>query len=194
MRVLGKIEGCPVAHGVAMDASTGRLLFGCQGDTLVVGTRGAEAATAVGRISYPEKQRVAAFLSARNRVYWGYTEGALPLLYRLNLAETPYRYSTVPVSASIRQNVTSDGALLLALARGGELEIRDGESGALLRSVRVAPGWATDFHEHVDKAILPDSWAYLRGGGWRVARTSRALWLRAAMIAGVNFLFKLIAR
>ena len=36
------------------------------------------------------------------------------------------------------------------------MQIRDGASGDLLRSVEVCKAFTDDYHEHVDKAILPD--------------------------------------
>ncbi|QGG57468.1 stalk domain-containing protein [Paenibacillus sp. B01] len=151
-----RIAGCPVLHGIAEDEPSGRLLFGCQNGTLVVGTQGAETAKAVARIDYPEKQRVAAFLEGKDRVFWGYTEGTLPLLYKLDASRQPYAYETVAIEPSIRQAVSSDQAYLLSLRRSGTLEIRDSASGSLLRATAIGQGWSADFHEHVDKAVLPD--------------------------------------
>ncbi len=151
-----RIAGCPVLHGIAKDEQTDRLFFGCQNETLVVGTQGEETAKAVAYINYPEKQRVAAFLTGKNRVLWGYTEGTLPLLYKLDVSHEPYAYETMEIEPSIRQAVSSDQAYLLSLRRSGTLEIRDSASGKLLRTAAIGKGWSADFHEHVDKAVLPD--------------------------------------
>ncbi|MEZ5565385.1 MAG: hypothetical protein R3F24_07640 [Gammaproteobacteria bacterium] len=41
-------------------------------------------------------------------------------------------------------------------SRNGQLEIRDGGSGKLLREIPVSSSFESNFHEHVDKAVLPD--------------------------------------
>ena len=152
---VARLRGCPALHGIAFDLVSARMFFGCAPNMLVVGTRGAEMNKEVGRIVYPENQRVAAFLKGKNRIFWGYTEGTLPQLYRLDLAKEPYAFDTLPVPSSIQVNVSPDGALLLVLTRAGVLEIRDGGTGAVLREVHVAAPFAKDFHEHTDKAVLP---------------------------------------
>ena len=153
---LTRIPGCPVLHGKARDESSHRLFYACQGDVMVIGTRGEEADKEVARIPYPGRQRVGAFLAGQDRVLWGYTEGELTALYRLDAARQPYAFEVLPVEASIQQNVNGDGSLLLILLRSGVFEIRDGSSGNLLRAVSVTAAFADEFHEHVDKAILPD--------------------------------------
>ena len=125
-------------------------------DIMVLGTRGEEMNQVVARISYPEEQRVAAFLHGPGRILWAYTEGILPIIYRLDAAVEPYTLEVLPLGASIRQWSTEGGELLLSLTRGGVLQIRDGASGDLLRSVEVCKAFTDDYHEHVDKAILPD--------------------------------------
>ncbi len=153
---VARIPGCPALHGMASDPVTGRLFFGCGPNMLVIGTRGEETNREVARIAYPENQRVAAFLKGKQRIFWGYTEGTLPRLYRLDLGQETYAFDTISVASSVQVNVSSDGALLLVLTRAGTLEIRDGGSGDLLRTVEVSRPFAKDFHEHTDKAVLPD--------------------------------------
>ncbi len=153
---VARISGCLGLHGMAFDEESGRILFGCRSNVLVVGTRGDEAHREAGRIAYPEDQRVASFVHGKGRVLWGYTEGTLPLLYRLDLGQDPYTFETLPVPSSLQQNTTEGGEFLLVLTRGGVLEIRDGGSGALLHEVTVTKPFAKDFHEHTDKAVLPD--------------------------------------
>jgi hypothetical protein len=153
---IDRIEGCRMLHGKAYADDTGHLFYPCMNDIMVVGTRGDEADREVARIDYPEEQRVGAFLRGAGSVLWGYTEGTLPMLYRLDTAVQPYQLTTLPVGAAIRQWVTEDGRLLLLLNRNGMLEIRDGGSGEILRSVLVSGPFEGDYHENVDKAILPD--------------------------------------
>jgi hypothetical protein len=153
---VARISGCPRLHGKALDEPTGRLFFPCLSDVMVIGTQGEEANREVARISYPERQRVASFLKGKDRVFWGYTEGILPVLYRLDAAREPYAFETLPVEASIRQNVTEDGNLLLVLTKTGVLEIRDGGSGELIRKVTVSKPFEKELRESVGQAILPD--------------------------------------
>jgi len=153
---VARIPGCPVLHGMAKDQSSNRLFYACQGNVIVIGTEGDEADREVARIAYPGRQRVGAFLRGKDQVLWGYTEGELTALYRLDVARQPYAFEVLPLKASIQQNVNSDGSLLLVLLRSGVFEIRDGGDGELLHSVAVAKAFAAEFHEHVDKAILPD--------------------------------------
>ncbi len=151
-----RIPGCPVLHGMAKDESSGRLLYACQGNVVVIGTQGDEADQEVARIPYPGSQRVGAFLRGKDQVLWGYTEGKLTALYRLDLARQPYSFDILPLNSSIQQNVNDNGSLLMVLLRSGVLEIRDGGNGELLRSVSISKAFDAEFHEHVDKAILPD--------------------------------------
>lgn len=153
---IGRVEGCRILHGKAHDKRTGRLFFACTNDIMVLGTRGEEADAEVARIDYPEEQRVGAFLRGPGSVLWGYTEGTLPMLYRMDTAVQPYNLTKVAVGAAIRQRTTDDGELLLILDRSGRFEIRDGSTGELLRSVVVSGPFEGSYHEHVDKAILPD--------------------------------------
>jgi hypothetical protein len=80
----------------------------------------------------------------------------MPVLHRLDAAIQPYQFTQLPVNASIRQWTTEDGELLILLSRTGKLEIRDGGSGQVLRSVQVSAPFEGDWHEKIDKAILPD--------------------------------------
>ena len=151
-----RITGCPVLHGAAQDSESGRLFFGCSNSTLVVGTKGDEAGKEISRFAYPEDQRVAAFLEGKDRVFWGYTEGTLPVFYKLDAGKEEYSYEVIPVTPSIRQAVSDDLSYLLSLTRSGNIEIRDSVSGDLLSSIKLGKGWSDELHEHVDKAILPD--------------------------------------
>ena len=153
---LARVEGCRMLHGKAYDENSGHLFYACMEDTMVVGTRDDETNREVARIGYPEKQRVGAFLHGKDSILWGYTEGTLPMLYRLDTGVRPYRFTTLPIGESIRQGTTRDGALLLILDRSGTFEIRDGGSGDVVHSVRVSGPFEGGYHEHVDKAILPD--------------------------------------
>lgn len=153
---VGRIRACPITHGKAMDPATGRLFYACMRDILVLGSRGEEANKVITRIKYPEKQRVGAFLHGPEGVLWAYTEDVLPIIYRFDPATEPYRLEVVPLEPSMRQWTTEHGKYLLSLARSGVLEIRDGRSGEMLRSVAVSGPFIGDYHEHVNKAILPD--------------------------------------
>ncbi len=151
-----KIGGCPVTHGKGMDEVTGRLFYACMRDIMVIGSRGEEMNQVLGRIPYPEKQRVGAFIEGKGRIMWGYTEGILPIIYRFDPAVEPYTLEVVQLGASIRQWATEGGRYFLSLTRGGVLQIRDGGTGEVLRTATVSKPFADDYHEHVNKAILPD--------------------------------------
>jgi hypothetical protein len=151
-----RIDGCPLIHGRAMDEASGRLFYACMRDIMVIGSRGAEANQVVARIPYPEKQRVGAFYHGAGGVLWAYTEGILPIIYRLATDVEPYVLEVLPLDPSIRQWSAEGGKFLLSLARSGVLEIRDGNSGAVLRTAVVSKSFGDDYHEHTDKAILPD--------------------------------------
>lgn len=153
---IARISGCAQLHGKALDEPTGRLFFPCRSDVLVIGTQGDEANQEVGRISYPDRQRAASFLKGKDRVFWGYTEGILPMLYRFDAARQPYAFDIVAVEASITQSVTEDGNMLLVLTKTGILEIRDGGSGELIRKVTVSKPFEKELRENVGQAILPN--------------------------------------
>ena len=153
---VARISGCTQLHGKALDPSTGRLFFPCQTDVMVIGTQGAEANREVGRINYPDSQRVGSLLKGKDRVFWGRVEGILTMLYRLDAAHEPYAFEILPVEDSIQQNVSEDGSLLLVLTKAGVLQIRDGGSGELIRTVTVSKPFDQELCENVGKAILPD--------------------------------------
>jgi len=151
-----KIPGCPVVHGKVKDDTTGRLFFACAADILVVGTKGIETHKIVGRIPYPNKQRVGAFFKAANGIIWAYTEGVLPAIYRLNFNNSPYNLETIAISPSMRQYVSKEMNMLLSLTRSGWLALHDANTGNLIKKIKVSTPFIGEFHEHVGKAILPD--------------------------------------
>jgi DNA-binding beta-propeller fold protein YncE len=152
----GRIGNCPVLHGMADDPQSGRLFFACKTNVAVIGTRGDELNREVARIDYPSDQRAAAFLRGKGRVLWGKNEGALPAMLRLDPAKKPYRFKAVTVDASIQQATTEDGSRLLIYSRNGTLDIRDGDSGKIRHQLQISKPFEADYHEHVDKALVPD--------------------------------------
>lgn len=153
---VSRLDRCPVLHGMIKDEESGRLFFACATNVMVVGTQGDEINKDVARIPYHDKQRIGAFLKGTKGIYWGFTEGTLPQLHRLDVAEQPYKFTSLPVESSVRQAVSPDGQYLLSLSRAGKLEIRNGNTGELFKTITVALPFGKDFHEHVDKAVLPD--------------------------------------
>jgi hypothetical protein len=151
-----RIEGCPILYGATADKKTGRAFFSCHRDVLVVGTRGEEMHQVLGRIQYPSRQRIGPFLHGRDRVIWGYTESSISELQRLDLKREPYVIESLPVDSSIQQNASPDGKYLLVYTRNGMLDIRDGGTGELIDQIRVSRPFDQEYHEHVDKALLPD--------------------------------------
>jgi len=154
-REVGRIGNCAGLHGMGRDEATGRLFFACRADVLVVGTKGAESNREVARIAYPER-RLGTLLQGKDRVLWGYDEGAMPSLYRLDAARQPYSFNALPIDSSIHQRVTADRSRLLVLTWSGELQVRDAWSGSLIRTVDIARPFAEDLKENTDKAVLPD--------------------------------------
>lgn len=155
-REVARVAGCPVLHGMCDDAETGRLFFACMGNVVVIGTRGEEANREVARIPYPSKQRAAIFMHGKDGVMWGTSEGANPAILRLDGRQQPYAFQSIPVNAAIQRGVTEDGSFILLYTRDGILDIRDGGSGESLRTVRVSRKFDSEYHEHVDKALLPE--------------------------------------
>lgn len=153
---LARVAGCPMLHGMSDDEATGRLLFACMGNVVVIGTRGDEANKEVARIPYPTKQRAATFIHGKDGVLWGTSEGANPAILRLDTRRQPYAFESVPVNAAIQRGATEDGNFILLYSRDGTLDIRDGATGESLRTVRVSRKFDSEYHEHVDKALLPD--------------------------------------
>jgi len=94
-----RLRGCPVLHGMIKDEASGRLFFACANGVMVVGTTGPELNTDLGRIPYPNAQRVGAFLKGTENIYWGYTEGTIPQLYRLDVSRQPYAFTVVTIEA-----------------------------------------------------------------------------------------------
>jgi hypothetical protein len=153
---VGRIPGCPVLHGMARDDVSGRLFFACMPNVVVVGTRGAEQHKEVTRIPYPGTQRIGIFIRGKDRVVWGGTEGANPAIHRLDMGVEPYAFQSIPVDSAIQRGITDDGEFLLIYSRNGTLDIRDGGTGELLHKVKISDAFDSEYHEHVDKALLPD--------------------------------------
>ncbi len=153
---IARISDCPEVHGRFHDEPSGRLFYACLEEMMVIGTRGAETNKIVTRFSYPQSMRAGSFLKGKDRVYWGFTMGTLPILYRLDVAREPYSMETLPVNASVQQGISEDGSFLLSLSRESVLEIRDGGSGELLRTVTVGGPLKDTPMEMLDRAILSD--------------------------------------
>ncbi|MDP2324166.1 MAG: hypothetical protein Q8N51_09065, partial [Gammaproteobacteria bacterium] len=153
---IGRVQQCPVLHGMSGDEVTGRVFFACLRDVIVIGTRGDEANREVARIPYPGEQRAGVFMHGRNGVIWGTTEGANPAVLKLDTRRQPYAFEAIPVNSAIQRGITDDGSLMLLYSRDGTLDIRDGGTGASLRTVAVSRPFDSAYHEHVDKALLPD--------------------------------------
>lgn len=152
---VGRVPGCPLLHGMIDEPTTGRLLFACMGNVLVVGTRGTEANQEVARIPYPSKQRAGTFIHGKDGVLWSSDEGVNPAILRLDTRKQPYAFESIPVNAAIQRGVTEDGNFILLYSRDGMLDIRDGATGESLRAVKVSRQFDSEYHEHVDKALLP---------------------------------------
>jgi hypothetical protein len=153
---VARIEGCPVLHGKAKDRVSGRLFYGCQPFVLVVGTRGDEIHKVVARIPYPEEQRIGNFYIGKDQVIWGYNEGVLPMIYRLDAGEEPLAFDVLPVEKSVRQGTSADGNYLFILTYAGMLEIRDGATGEVLHRLEVSGPFDPDIEEKIDRAVMPD--------------------------------------
>ena len=160
-REVKKIGNCPRLHGMTKDKESGRIFFSCATELLVIGTRGKERAEEVARIKYPDRGRsCAAFLTGVNNIKWGYTEGIIPQLYRLDLNKKNYNIEKLAVKPSIRQNVTEDGKYLLILTKAGDLSVYDGFSGGFIKDIKVSDPFYGQWNEDVGKAILPDIESY----------------------------------
>ena len=152
-----RIKGCPMLHGMTEDEESGRLIFSCARDVIVVGTLGAEKAKLIARIPYPENtgRGCAAFLKGEGRIQWCYTEGIIPRLYRVDLSQEPYQFTTLSVESSIQQNSTDDGKYLMVLSKQGVLYLYHGRDGNLIKEIKVSEPFLGDWFEDVGKAILP---------------------------------------
>ena len=145
-------------HGMTRDEESGRLFFACATEVMVVGTLGEEKAKEISRIPYPDNtgRGCAAFFKGKERVQWCYTEGIIPRLYRLDTSRDTYKFETLPVEPSIRQNATHDGKYLMVLSKQGVLYLLDGLDGSFIRKIKISEPFLGDWFEDVGKAILPD--------------------------------------
>jgi hypothetical protein len=153
-----RIGKCPMLHGMTRDEESGRLFFACATEVMVVGTLGEEKAKEISRIPYPDNtgRGCAAFFKGKERVQWCYTEGIIPRLYRLDTSRDTYKFETLPVEPSIRQNATHDGKYLMVLSKQGVLYLLDGLDGSFIRKIKISEPFLGDWFEDVGKAILPD--------------------------------------
>ena len=136
---------CPVQHGEAHHPGTGRSLFACAKEVLVL-----EGGKERARLPYPVRERIGAFLEGQG-VYFGYSDG-VQHLQRLDpeaLALTP-----IPLGGVFLRG-KSDGQRLYVLLGDGRLQVREAPEGRLLKEVRVSRPFP-EMDEDTGGAIYPD--------------------------------------
>ena len=128
------------------------------GDNLYVGHLAKGMVQIINRESGKEVARVAGcpVLHGKDGVMWGTSEGANPAILRLDGRKQPYEFQSIPVNAAIQRGITEDGGFILLYSRDGTLDIRDGGTGESLRTLPVSQPFDSEYHEHVDKALLPE--------------------------------------
>ncbi|MFE4416377.1 hypothetical protein [Streptomyces sp. NPDC056821] len=158
------VGGCPVLHGGTTDLTGRRAIFGCADGLLSVDLVDHTNT----KTPYPSQVRAANFHAGPEGIRWGTTEGAQSSIQRI--ATTDRQPTIEPVDLAVngerrtqlRTTVATDGSQLIVLTHQGWLQIRDGRTGALSREVRVDRPYPLDYHEHTEKAEMPD---LATGGG-----------------------------
>ncbi|MFF2655707.1 hypothetical protein [Streptomyces sp. NPDC058045] len=152
------VGGCPVLHGGTTDATGRRAIFGCADGLLSVDLADHTST----KTPYPAKVRAANFQTGPDGIRWGTTEGAQTSIQRIDTSGRQPTIETFDLAVKgerrtqLRTTVTQGGKRLLVLTHQGWLQIRDGRTGALRREVRVDRPYPLDYHEHTDKAEMPD--------------------------------------
>ena len=142
---------CPANHGLIHDAKTKRMFFACAQDVLVV-----EDTTLKTRIPYPITERIGAFTQTNGAIF-GTSEGVqnLQLIDAAALTITP-----VPLKSTLYARATTpDKENLLVLLQNGELQVRDGKKGQVIRTIPVTQE-LPEMDETVAGAIMPSIATY----------------------------------
>ncbi|MDM7324716.1 MAG: hypothetical protein P3W93_007005 [Thermus sp.] len=137
---------CPAQHGEALHRETGRSVYACATEVLVL-----EGGKELSRLPYPVPERIGAFLEGEG-VFFGYSD-SVEHLQRLDpkaLALSPIPLEGVFVRGK------SDGKRLYVLLKDGTLQVREAREGRLLRKVRVVPKPFPEVDEDTGGAIYPD--------------------------------------
>ncbi|MDW8018186.1 MAG: hypothetical protein RMI36_10225 [Thermus sp.] len=136
---------CPIQHGEAFHAPTGRSFFACAKDVLVL-----EGGRELRRIPYPLQERIGAFLDGEG-VFFGYSDGVTHL-QRLD----PQALTLTPIPlGGVFVRGKADGKRLYVLLKDGRLQVREAREGRLLKEVRVSPPFP-EMDEDTGGAIYPD--------------------------------------
>lgn len=136
---------CPAQHGEAFHKETGRSLFACAQDVLVL-----EGGKEVRRLAYPVPERIGAFLEG-DGVFFGYSDG-VQHLQRLDPAVPSLE--PLPLGGVFVRG-KSDRKRLYILLTDGRLQVREAREGRLLKEVRVSRPFP-DMDEDTGGAIYPD--------------------------------------
>ncbi|GAA6755769.1 hypothetical protein Thermus77420_12450 [Thermus thalpophilus] len=136
---------CPVEHGEAFHEETGRSVFACARDVLVL-----EGGKERARLPYPVSERIGAFLKGKG-VFFGYSDRVTHLQ---RLDPVALRLTPIPLGGVFLRG-KSDGERLYVLLSDGRLQVREAREGGLLKEVRVSRPFP-EMDEDTGGAILPD--------------------------------------
>jgi hypothetical protein len=138
---------CKNLHGVAVDKKTGRSFFGCLDCVLVVEDQKEKT-----RLKYSIDERVANFMTG-NGAYIGAGEGSKHVQV---VDPEKLTLKAVPLEGTLVTRVAAeDGKHIFLLLKNGNLEVRDGRTAELIRSIKVTTPFPP-MEEDVRGAILPN--------------------------------------
>ncbi|MFT3971329.1 MAG: WD40 repeat domain-containing protein [Micropruina sp.] len=152
---------CPTLHGGILSPDGTRVIFSCANGLRVVPadpTGGGEQSF----VPYPADRRVAVMFTGADGVVWGSTGGAPTTVQRIDTTPEVPTITEVALGrlghkrTALRVDVSPDGKRLYVLTHQGYLQVRDGNTGRLIRERRVMKKVSTSLDETTEVAILPD--------------------------------------
>ncbi|MFT4294201.1 MAG: hypothetical protein QM582_02180 [Micropruina sp.] len=152
---------CPALHGAMLSPDGTRVVYSCANGLRVVPadpSSGGEQAF----VPYPGSRRTAVMFAGADGVIWGSTGGALTTVQRIDTRSAVPTITEVSVARRghkrtvLRVDSSADGARLYVLTHQGYLQLRDGNTGKLIRERRVMKKVPTSLDETTEVAVLPD--------------------------------------
>ncbi len=150
---------CPGLHGGAVSADGTQVIFACSTGLLVAPADPASGASKL--VAYPGTDRDGSVYRGTGSVLWA-TNGGKTSLDRIETASGQVKVTAVPLANRFApRNELATASVpemdrLYVLTYQGFLQVRDGDSGALLREIKVMPAIALDQEETTEVAANPD--------------------------------------
>lgn len=181
---------CPALHGGILTSDGSRVVFSCANGLRVVPadpSSGGEQAF----VAYPGERRTAVMVAGTDGVLWGSTGGAMTTVQRIDTTLGVPTITELPIGRRghqrtvLRVDSSPDGKRLYVLTHQGYLQLRDGNTGQLIRERRVMPKVSKDLDETTAVAIMPDLAFGAGSVHLSVPQSGKVLTFSADLLGGV---------